>query len=151
YHEEDDKGSKEWDENNPMSLGINVKLLMGFAVPSPAPISIIQAIKSIEVTEADASLNGFQITFTLGRGGQTDASDYPLITNPLLKPFTRVIIMVTIGAIRQRVLIDGLITHHQISPSAEPGKSTLTVTGLDRGVLMDMHEKSTTHPNQPDI
>src|SRR5207245_1000857 len=43
------------------------------------------------------------------------------------------------------------ITHQQLTPSQEPGKSTLTVTGEDVSVMMDMDEKTQTYPNMPDI
>ena len=48
------------------------------------------------------------------------------------------------------VLIDGIITHQQFSPTDNPGQSTLTITGEDVSVMMDLKEKSVTHPNQSD-
>ena len=42
----------------------------------------------------------------------------------------RVIIVVTLNGTPQ-VLMDGVMTHHQIAPGSEPGHSTLTVTGKD--------------------
>jgi hypothetical protein len=131
-------------------LGIHLTLLIGPTLPIPAPASITDSIKSIEVTSTDKGRDGFQISFTVGRKGTADILDYSLLNNPLLKVFNRVIIMVTLG-VMPKVLIDGIITHHQLSTNNEPGQSTLTITGEDQSVMMDMEEKSTTYPNQPDV
>jgi hypothetical protein len=69
------------------------------------------------------------------------------VANPLLKPFNRVVIIVTFNGI-PRVLIDGVITHLQMSPSDRPGASTFTITGEDVSVMMDREEKSMQHPAQ---
>lgn len=133
-----------------MSLGLHFALLIGPTVPIPAPVDLVNAVQSIEVTNTDEGRDGFQITFTAGRSSPADIVDYPLMTNPLLKPFNRVIIMMTFGVV-PKVLIDGIITHMQLNPSNHPGQSTLTITGEDVSVMMDMEEKSETHPNQPDF
>jgi hypothetical protein len=133
-----------------MLLGINLTLLIGPTLPLPAPISLIMALRSIEVTNTDEGRDGFQISFAVGRSGPADILDYSLMNNPLLKPFSRVIIMMTFGAM-PKVLIDGIVTHQQFAPSTNPGQSTLTLTGEDVSVMMGMKEKSVTHPNQPDI
>jgi hypothetical protein len=65
----------------------------------------------------------------------------------LLKPFNRVVLIVTFNAI-PRVLMDGIITHQQLSPSNEPGASTFTITGEDVSLMMDLEEKSAEHPAQ---
>ena len=108
----------------------------------------MKSVQSVEVTNTDEGRDGFQITFAAGRS-PSDTEDYLLMNNPLLEPFNRIIITVSLGAV-QKVLIDGIITHKQLTPSNEPGKSTLTVMGEDVSVLMDMKERSETHPNQPD-
>jgi hypothetical protein len=135
-----------------MQPGINLTLLIGPTLPIPAPIPIIEAIQSLEVTNTDQGRDGFQITFAIGRrtSSSSDVLDYQLTNNLLLRPFNRIIIIVTFGVV-QKVLIDGIITHQQLNPSNEPGQSTLTLTGEDVSVMMDMEEKSVTHPNQPDI
>jgi hypothetical protein len=130
------------------SLGISLQLFIGPLSFAPAPDFIIQSIKSIEVIDNDNGRDGFQISFNAGRSSRNDLDD-PLVSSPLLKPFTRVIIMVNFGII-QRVLIDGIITLHQYSPSDSPGKSTFTVTGVDYSILMDMVDFPEMHPAQPD-
>ena len=77
-------------------------------------------------------------------------TDYLLFNSALIKAFTRVIIIMSIGVL-QRVLIDGFITHYQFNPSESPGTSTLSVTGEDYSIIMDMTELAVSHPAQPDI
>lgn len=129
-------------------LGTHLILLMGPNVPIPASPSLINALKSVEVTNSDEGRDGFQIIFSVGRGRE-DVLDYALMNDPSLKPFSKVTIIVLLGAI-PNVLINGIITHIQLNPSNEAGQSTLTVTGEDVSVMMDMEERSETHPNQPD-
>ncbi|MBD2080949.1 hypothetical protein [Leptolyngbya sp. FACHB-17] len=127
--------------------GINLTLLIGENVPRPAPRSLVEALKSVEVTQSDEGRSGFQIVFQLGRANRNDMKDYQLLKDPLLKVFNRVILIVTIGATAQ-VLMDGVITNHQFSPSTEPGNSTFAITGEDVSVIMDLEKKSVEHPAQ---
>jgi hypothetical protein len=128
-------------------LGVHLTLLVGPTVAIPAPPQLTSALKSVEVTHSDAARSGFQLTFEAGRSGPADMFDYPLLTLPLLKVFNRVILIVTFGAI-PRVLFDGIITNQQLSPGAEPGSGTLTVTGEDVSVMMDLEEHPAEHPAQ---
>jgi hypothetical protein len=128
-------------------LGIQLTLLIGRTVALPAPPTMIEALSSVEVSHSDDRQSGFQIMFSIGRSGPLDLLDYPLVANPLLKPFNRVVIIVTFNAI-PRVLMDGIITHQQMSPSEKPGASTFTITGEDVSVMMDREEKSMQHPAQ---
>lgn len=128
-------------------LGIHLTLLIGPTVAVPAPLPLMEALHSVEVTHSDEGQSGFQIMFQIGRSGPLDLIDYGLLANPLLKPFNRVILVVTFNAL-PRVLMDGIITNHQFSPSAEPGASTLTITGEDVSLMMDLEERSAEHPAQ---
>jgi len=121
-------------------LGVHLTLLMGPKIPVPAPFSIAEALTSVEVTHDDSGPSGFQLTFQIGRSGPLDLVDYGLLTNPLIRPFTRVVLLVRF-AIAPQVLMDGIITQMQLSPSEEPGASTLTVTGEDVSVMMDLEDK----------
>ena len=128
------------------TLGIRLILLVGPTVPLPAPYAVSQALLSAEVTNDAATGDGFQLTFTLGK----ETADYSLLLSGILNPFNRVIVGVLMGAMPE-VLIDGIITHHQVTPSNEPGKSTLTVTGKDVSIMLDLKEKNADYPNQPDF
>lgn len=127
--------------------GINLTLRIGERQPEPAPRLFIEALQSVEVTHSDQGRSGFQMVFAIGRQGRPDLRDYQLIQNPLLQPFNRVIITVTINMI-PHLLIDGVITNQQLSPSIEPGQSTFTLTGEDVSAMMDLEERSIEHPQQ---
>lgn len=130
-------------------LGPKLTLMIGQTVPTPAPPTMLEALDSVEVTHSDESTSGFQIVFRAGRGA-TDFVDYGLFTTPLLRPFSRVILVVTFNAIPQ-VLIDGIITHQQLDPGDRPGSGIITVTGEDVSVMMDLEEKSAEHPAQNEM
>jgi hypothetical protein len=68
----------------------------------------------------------------------------------LLRPFNRVILVVLFNAV-PHVLMDGVITNQQLAPSAQPGASTLTVTGEDVSVMMDLEKKRAEHPAQNEL
>jgi hypothetical protein len=130
-----------------VSLGIHLTLLIGRTVAMPAPPLLTEAVQNVEVSHGDEERSGFQITFQTGRGGPIALPDYPLMSSPLLKTFNRVILLITFNAM-PRVLIDGIITHKELSPGAEPGTSTVTVTGEDISLMLDKEEKSAEHPAQ---
>jgi hypothetical protein len=127
-------------------LGVRLQLLIGPTLPLPAPYAVMDALTSVEVTNRDTDRDGFQISFSLGKDSLLD---YGLLLNGYFDPPSRVIISVLIGVLPQ-VLIDGIITNHQVVPSNRPGESTLVVTGEDISLKLDLEEKSATYPNQPD-
>ncbi|MEL6901751.1 MAG: hypothetical protein AAFP07_12425 [Cyanobacteria bacterium J06606_4] len=129
-------------------LGIRLTLLAGKTIPAPLPRALTESVASVEVTHSDEGRSGFQIVFQVGRD-RTNYLDYPHLRNDQLKPFSRVIVVVTLGPFPQ-VLMDGIITHQQLSPSNQSGGSTLTVTGEDVSIMMDREEKTVEHPAQPE-
>jgi hypothetical protein len=144
-----------------MFKGVHLKLLVGPSVPLPAPDHIINAITSIEINNSDTGRDGFQITLRMGRegnsgsaagvGGNKHLLDFNLLNHPLLKPFNRVIVIVTINTIR-KVLFDGFITNIQVMASeTSRGGSSLVITGEDLSVMMDMKESPETYENQSDF
>jgi hypothetical protein len=115
---------------------VNLKLMIGPAVPIPVPKPIIDALTSVRVTSAAGEASGFELTFSF-------SNKSPLNTLLLLLgqagPFIRTIIVVNING-RDEVLIDGVITHHQLTPGVGTGLSTFTITGSDLTALMDYVE-----------
>jgi hypothetical protein len=129
------------------TLGIRLLLLVGDAVPLPAPAEVTAALRKAEVTlDADAG-DGFQLTFALARDALVD---YAVLLRGTLSPFKRVTVGLLMGALPE-VLIDGIITHQQLTPGEEPGSATLTVTGKDLSVMLDLEERNEEFPNQPDF
>jgi hypothetical protein len=106
----------------------------------------MSAFVELEVTNKDRERDGFQMKFTLGKGSFLD---YELLRDGYFDPPNRVIISVVVDVTPQ-VLIDGVITNHQMVPSNQPGESMLHVTGEDISLMLDLEEKSETFPNQSD-
>jgi hypothetical protein len=126
-------------------LGVHLSLLIGPTIPLPATPDIAEAMQSVSVTQNDEGRSGFQIVLQVGRSGLTDLLDYKLLLNPLLRPFNRVILTVMFDALPQ-VLMDGIITNRQFSPGNQPGLGTLTLTGEDVSVMMDLVKKRANWP-----
>lgn len=129
------------------SGSVHLTLLMGPTVAVPVPPQIVEAVESVEVTQTDEGRSGFQLTFGAGRAGPIDFLEDPLVANPLFKPFTRVVIVVTFDFL-PAVLMDGVITDVQFTPSQQPGQSRLTLTGEDVSLMMDLEQKQAEHPAQ---
>lgn len=127
-------------------LGIRLILWLGQTVPLPAPAGVVSALKHVKVIHDADGEDGFELTFTLSK---EKAGDFGLLTSGLLNLHNRVVIGVLLGASLEP-LIDGVIHHQQLTPSDEPGMSTLTVMGRDLSALMDLEERNARYPNRPD-
>lgn len=125
---------------------IRVQLFLGSEKVRPAPAEVADALRSLEVTSNDRDRDGFQLNLTLGKG---PGSEYNLLRQGYFDPPNRLSIVVIIGA-RRQVLIDGMITNHQLNPGQRPGQATLVVTGEDVSLRMDLEEKRETHSDQAD-
>jgi hypothetical protein len=131
-----------------MLKGVHLTMMIGPAVPIPAPKVVVDALLHAQVTNGKDK-SGFQLTFGVSK-------DSPLLKTMLPAGYfdpivTRVMIAVTAGGM-PNVLMDGMITRQELTPSSEPGQSTLTVTGEDLSVLMDIVEMPFMRfPSMPDI
>ena len=130
-------------------IGTTLTMWVGPTVPVPPPPTVTEALQDVEVTTSDSGRSGFRLTFRVGRNASMPL-DYDLLTGPLLRPCSRVLLMVTFNAV-PRVLMDGIITNQQLSPGEQPGTSTLTVMGEDVSVMMDLEERSAEHPAQNEM
>ncbi|MBD2511496.1 hypothetical protein IQ274_27770 [Nostoc sp. LEGE 12447] len=122
-----------------MLKGINLTLMVGPVVPIPVSQDVIEALTSITVTNSSLEKSGFQLTFSLSN--RSPLQTLFLLSGGSIFPIIRVIIIVTINGI-PNVLMDGMITNHQITPGTETSYSTLTVTGEDLTVIMDKQDFS---------
>lgn len=132
-----------------MLLGLHLQMMIGPTIAIPATPDLAEAVQSIQVTHNDEGKSGFQITFQIGRAGLANILDYSLLANPLLRPFNRVVLTVVFNVV-PRVIMDGIITNRQLSPGDAPGSATLTVTGEDVSVMMDLKKVRAAHPAQPE-
>ena len=131
----------------PVRLG----LLVGFGIPTPASERMMTALESVVVRQSDESeggqgfSQGFQLTFRAERGVAL-RNDFELVREPRLRPGCRVIVTVAVGA-RPRVLIDGIVSHHQLDPPGIGGDGSLVVTGQDISSAMDLVELAVGYPS----
>jgi hypothetical protein len=130
-----------------MLKGLHLTLLIGPGVPIPAPKVVMDAIVGVQVS-SDKDRTGFQLTFAVGKDSALLATMLPAgYFDPMV---TRVILVATAGGLPQ-VLSDGVVTRQELSPANEPGKSTLTITGEDLSVVMDVVELPfMRYPGMPD-
>ena len=115
-----------------MNRGFYLTLMMGPFNASPVPQPVIDALTEIQVTSTVGSQGGFQMKFSLGKQSKVQQ----MLNSGFFDPRTRVIIAVTVNGATE-VLMDGIITKQDITADSKPGKSMLTITGLDLTALMD--------------
>lgn len=130
-----------------MLKGVHLTLMIGPAVPVPAPKVVMQALQSVQVTSGK-DRSGFQLTFSVGK-------DSPLLKTMLPAGYfdpiiTRVVIIATVNGF-PNVLMDGLVTQQELAPSNEPGQSTLSITGEDLSLAMDIVDMVMPYPAVPTI
>lgn len=117
-----------------MLKGVNLTLLMGPGVAAPVPQWALDSLVSVRVTTSTGKRSGFELTFDV-------KNDSPLQTLFLLTgggvpPVMRTIIVVTVNGTPD-VIMDGVVTNHQLAQGSQPGHSTLMLTGEDLSAVMD--------------
>jgi hypothetical protein len=128
--------------------GVHLTLLIGPAVPVPAPTPVIDALQAVKVTSVK-DRSGFQLTFAVSKSSPLLNVMLPAgYFDPMI---TRVVIVATVNGF-PHVLMDGVVTRQELTPSNEPGASTCTITGEDLSVLMDVVEMPfMRYPAQPEV
>jgi hypothetical protein len=131
-----------------MVKGIHLTLLIGPGVPVPAPQVVLDALESVQVTRG-TDRSGFQLTFTTGKTSSVLTTMLPAgYFDPII---TRIVVMVTVHGL-PHVLMDGIVTRQEITPSSDPGQSKITITGEDLSILMDLVEMPfMRYPAMPEI
>ena len=115
-----------------MNRGFYLTLMMGSFSASPVPQPVIDALTDVQVSSSVGAQGGFQLKFTVGKNSVIQQ----MIGGGSFDPRQRVIIAVTVNGSTE-VLMDGIITKQDYTPSSAAGKSVLTITGLDLTALMD--------------
>lgn len=115
-----------------MNQGFYLTLMMGGFNAKPVPQPVIDALTEIQVTSTVGAQGGFQLKLTMGRTSPLQH----LLESGFFDPRQRVIIAVTVNG-QTDVLMDGIITKQDLTPSNAAGKSMLSITGLDLTALMD--------------
>lgn len=121
-----------------MNKGVELNLFIGPAVPIPAPRAAVDALQKVQVqVNGGDTPSGFELNFSLSKNSPLQTLF--LLTGGSSIPILRVVIMVTMGG-NAEVIMDGVMTHHEIRPGSDGSKSTLVVKGKDLTALMDFLE-----------
>jgi hypothetical protein len=121
-----------------------LKVLIGKeSADKPIPFGLAAALASAEVNLSDKSPSGFQLVFNAQPS--PDSNDYPLILEPLLAEFNRVVLKALVDG-QETLLMDGYIIEKELD--REAGK--IVVTGEDLTVKMDLFEISKQYPDKVD-
>jgi len=133
-----------------MLKGINLTLMIGPAVPVPVSQEVLDALTSLEVVTASGeTTSGFELAFKLSKRS-------PLQTVFMLAgggsiPLVRVIIAVTVNGTPE-VLMDGVMTQHEVGPGDDPDHFTLKIKGKDLTTVMNYIDFSgIPYPALPDF
>lgn len=117
---------------------LHLNLLMGPELPRPAPAEVAAALLSAQITATAGERSGFQLAFDLTKNGPIAQRYLP---QRFFHPRTRIVLTTTVRG-TTTVLFDGVITRQEVGSSNRPGQSTLTVTGEDLTLLMDLEERA---------
>jgi len=119
--------------------GIHLTLMIGPVVPIPVPQTVLDALTNVEVTTSDKGPSVFQLSFSLSKRSPLHTLFLLSGGAPLL--FMRVVILVTLKGTPD-VIMDGVITNHQIAPGSDTSHPTLVITGEDLTALMNQQDFS---------
>jgi hypothetical protein len=113
--------------------GIHLTLMIGPVVAVPVPREVLDALTDVQVnTYSGDTPSGFELTFTLGK--RSPLHTLFLLSGGASIPLVRVILVATVNGTPE-VLIDGMMTQHQVEPGAG-GNATLKVQGKDLSAAM---------------
>jgi hypothetical protein len=117
-----------------MLKGIQLTLMAGPVIAVPVSREIVEALESVEVSIKDTGTSGFQLEFTLGKNSILQTIF--LLSGGSSLSLLRVILLATVNGTPE-VLIDGVVTKHEVKPGANGGPSKLSITGEDLTAVMN--------------
>lgn len=113
---------------------VRIQVLVGPAVPVPLPREVLEDLRSASVvTTSGTTQSGFELVFDLSP--RSPLHTLFLVTGGANIPFVRVVIAVTVAGSTE-VLVDGVMTHHQVTGSGQDTR--LVVKGKDLTAAMDV-------------
>jgi hypothetical protein len=118
-----------------MGSGVQLTLLIGPALPVPVARGVLEALTAVKVvSNAGDTASAFELTFGLNQ--RSPLHTLFLLSGGAAVPIMRVVLVATLNGSAE-VLIDGVMTHHEVQPGAD-GRSSLFVKGTDLSALMDI-------------
>jgi len=114
--------------------GVQMTLMIGPVVPRPVGQDVLDALQSVQVTVRAREASGFSLVFSLST--RSPLHTLFLLAGGAAIPLVRVIVVATVNG-TPNVLIDGVMTHHEVAPGPDAGHSTLTIIGEDLTKVMD--------------
>jgi hypothetical protein len=123
---------------SPVLRGVKLGVRLGALRTSPLPAEAMACLQEAQVTVSSGARGGFQLKFAMAKN---DMISRDLLPGNSLDPPNRVVLLAYVDGTRH-VLMDGVITRHDLAPSNEAGQSTLTVTGVDVSQMMDLIDMS---------
>lgn len=121
-----------------MLKGVRLTLMIGPAVPIPVGREVLDALEQVQVESHSGEVqSGFELTFSISQ--RSPLHTLFLLTGGNTIPIVRVVIIATIGA-NAEVLMDGVMTHHEIQPGSGGGPPKLVIKGKDLTALMEFIE-----------
>jgi hypothetical protein len=113
----------------------------------PAPPTVMDAIQEIEVECSTELASAFRLRLGLSRNL---IGDYSILFEDLFRPLLPVSIRLSGPLGVPEALINGYVSHQQVTYGDEPGAAVLEVTGMDVTMVMNLEEKVRSWPNLPD-
>jgi hypothetical protein len=118
-----------------MSGGVEMRLYIGPAAPLPVSPEILDALVSVSVTNATPDAPGvFQLVFDIDQ--RSELTTLFVLSGGVPIPMIRVVIAARMNG-ADTILIDGVMTHHEVTPGPALGTARLSCTGEDLSRVMD--------------
>lgn len=124
--------------------GAAYTLLLGH-VPAPAPL--VDAVQEITIDASIEEASVLRVRFGITK---TAIGDWSILDLDPFRPLLPLGVRIQRGIGPPEAVINGFVTHHQVTYSDRPGGSSLGVTAMDATFTMNMTEKVTPWPNMPD-
>lgn len=118
-----------------MASELTLSLMMGIGV-DPVPRAVMEALTEVSVSigAGGPTPSGFELKFATSKLSPITTE---LLPSGYFDPPTRVVIAATLSG-STTVLMDGVITQQDVTPSDESGKSALSLKGEDLTRMMDV-------------
>src|SRR4030095_10031880 len=98
---------------------LHLSLLMGPVIPVPAPKVVVDALTEVTVTNAVGAASGFELKFSLSNDSVFTTL---MVLLGQLGALLRTILIVVVNGMPE-VVIDGVVTQHQVTPGRANGQS----------------------------